>query len=341
MSRVCTIRNVFRSSWNFFLKPPGFYLENNAYFTIYPINRWLFPIVDPLRDIIYELYTSSNPENAEILLLNNDESINNSSIDFANPTIIYFHGFLESSSRGSSKIIHEAYTKRGDHNIILVNAQRLVAGPWYLTAASNAKVIGAYTALFIDYLVSIGLDLQKLHIIGHSLGGQIAGICGYNVKSGQVSRITALDPAKPMFVNAPPEKRIDKGDAEFVDIIHTSSGKFGLEEPLGHADFYPNGGKENQPGCSLLDVFRRNPTSILEMIFCSHWRSVLFYAESVNNPDAFVSINANTWKNFIDKDYNVESKISMGFGASPTASGNYYCDTNENSPFSRNYNIFF
>lgn len=83
-----------------------------------------------------------------------------------------------------------AYTKRGNHNIILVNIQRLVAGPWYSTSVGNTRVIGEYTAKFIDYLVRQGLNLEKLHIIGHSLGAHMAGICGFNVKSGKVPRIT-------------------------------------------------------------------------------------------------------------------------------------------------------
>lgn len=57
-----------------------------------------------------------------------------------------------------------------------------------------------------------------------------------------------LDPAGPLFNEDDTDARIDPSDAELVDVIHTSRGIFGYEEPIGHWDFYPNGGSL-QPGC--------------------------------------------------------------------------------------------
>lgn len=57
-----------------------------------------------------------------------------------------------------------------------------------------------------------------------------------------------MDPAKPDFVLAPAAHRLGKTNADFVDVIHTDGLERGFLEPLGHADFYMNGGI-NQPGC--------------------------------------------------------------------------------------------
>ncbi|KAJ8874785.1 hypothetical protein PR048_022674 [Dryococelus australis] len=64
---------------------------------------------------------------------------------------------------------------------------------------------------------------------------------------------SGLDPALPLFQYwAGAKDRLDKGDAYFVDVIHTCSGVLGYGSPIGHVDFYPNGGTTFQPGCCCL-----------------------------------------------------------------------------------------
>lgn len=61
-----------------------------------------------------------------------------------------------------------------------------------------------------------------------------------------------LDPAAPAFTTFVKVNRIlNKNDAEFVDVIHTTD-FLGLTNPIRHADFYPNGGVSPQPGCSFV-----------------------------------------------------------------------------------------
>ena len=62
--------------------------------------------------------------------------------------------------------------------------------------------------------------------------------------------IIGLDPAGPLHTNVDADFRLDKGDADQVDVIHTDTLVFGTNrvETVGHIDFFPNGG-DNQPGC--------------------------------------------------------------------------------------------
>ena len=70
--------------------------------------------------------------------------------------------------------------------------------------------------------------------------------------------VLGLDPSAPYFENQSTERRLDETDADFVDVIHTDTKvilgikSFGSPQPMGHVDFYPNGGY-HQPNCLSLD----------------------------------------------------------------------------------------
>lgn len=96
---------------------------------------------------------------------------------------------------------------------------------------------------FYCFLFSDGQDPSKIYIVGHSLGSHIAGVAGKKVHelTGKLlGRITALDPAGPCFSNISPSGRLDKTDAEYVDVIHSNAGMLGLREPVGKRLFFYN-----------------------------------------------------------------------------------------------------
>lgn len=103
-----------------------------------------------------------------------------------------------------------------------------------------------------------GLDVNKFHIVGHSLGAQVAGMIGRSVikkSSGEskLVRITALDQAFPLFYPTFRTNPVNRNDAEFVDIIHTDAWFYNSPKSTGSVDFWPNGGHTLQP-----DSSRRN-----------------------------------------------------------------------------------
>ncbi|XP_018569957.1 lipase member H-like [Anoplophora glabripennis] len=317
--------------------PPGVRIED-AYVQLLPIGKQKCHTIDPIRDISFQLFTRYNPLQPTQLRIGDDRALAESHFNFSEPTVLFFHAFFESSQATPATLIRTAYTHRGDHNILLVNAQRLEAGPWYLTASKNTMVVGQYTAEFIDYLVSRGLYLPSLHLTGLSLGAQMAGVCGQSVKSGRIQRITGMDPAGPLFRKWPKSLKLDASDAEFVDVIHTDAGIFGYPTPIGHVDFWPNQGISPQPGCTIPEVKRRSPDSILEPFFCSHWRSYQFFAESVINPYAFAdAVSCDNWEDYTSGKCSPEERpISrMGLYVDWRARGNYYLRTNTESPFSK------
>jgi hypothetical protein len=68
----------------------------------------------------------------------------------------------------------------------------LAANP-YATAVQNVPPTGAHIAELIEFLVAqTGAKLEDFHLIGHSLGAQVAGFTGKGTTTGKVGRITGL-----------------------------------------------------------------------------------------------------------------------------------------------------
>jgi pancreatic triacylglycerol lipase len=91
-------------------------------------------------------------------------------------------------------------------------------------------------------------NFSRVSLIGHSLGAHISGAAGKRVQNGRINTIVGLDPAGPLFDANNPVNRLDRNDAEYVEIVHTDTASFGIAFPIGDADFYPNGGT-GMPGC--------------------------------------------------------------------------------------------
>ena len=80
----------------------------------------------------------------------------------------------------------------------------------------------------------------KAFCIGHSLGAHVCGFAGKEYT--KMSGIIGLDPARPIFNTNSRENRLNRNDAEAVHIIHGGTNFKGMRFPIGHVDFYVDGG---------------------------------------------------------------------------------------------------
>ncbi|KAG4066685.1 hypothetical protein HA402_007321 [Bradysia odoriphaga] len=241
-------------------------------------------------------------------------------------TVLYIHGFVESPLSGTVQSIVNAYIARRTYNILVLDWSALVNGS-YVTAVTNSIEVGPTIASILINLFSKGLKPWSLHIVGHSLGGQLAGIIGRSViqlsaNKIKLRRISALDPAFPGFY--PPSnitKPIDVNDAYLVDVIHTDAENYGSPVYTGCVDFVVNSGTRFQPGCPV-----GNFTALSSEDTCSHQRSVAYWAESVaNRRRTFLATNS----------VFPRIKVNMGIDC-PTfvLRGTYTVVTNSVSPYS-------
>lgn len=184
------------------------------------------------------------------------------------PIKIVIHGWISSGHTPVNVELKDAYLKRGDYNVILVDWEKQ-ANANYAQAICSIKKISFIIGKFIFNFQSVGnIDLNNIHLIGHSLGAHMAGLVGQYIQrrtSGQkLYRITGLDAAGPGFLGFPKDTRLDASDALFVDAVHTNGAQFGYPINYGSVDFYPNCGLI-QPGClTNFEInFNSNSTTLL------------------------------------------------------------------------------
>lgn len=165
------------------------------------------------------------------------------------PTKFFIHDHKSNYSCLWYYNLKEAYHKRAAYNVFFVDWGK-TANKTYSVAAGNVKRVGDIIG---DFIIASKLGLNNIHLIGHSMGAMVAAFIGKRIQektNNRIYRITALDPAGPKFesVRLTKNMRLCDEDANFVDVIHTDAGHYGYTAPIGHVDYYPNGGF-SQPGC--------------------------------------------------------------------------------------------
>ncbi|CAF1306915.1 unnamed protein product [Rotaria sordida] len=193
----------------------------------------------------------------------------------------------------------------------------------YGQAVANTVIVAAVIRQLLQAIINVGAQPQQMHLIGHSLGAHISSYVGRDLPN--LGRISGLDPAGPDFYVSLIPDRLDHSDALFVDVIHTDGAPrvhsgFGHLEPLGHVDFYPNGGSA-QPTCgsntgavllqsawSLISTF--NVANAADTFACNHMSAVYYYTDSINTPSPAFAYPCSDYKSF-------EQGLCTSCGSSP------------------------
>lgn len=165
--------------------------------------------------------------------------------------------------------------------------------------------------------------------VGHSLGAHIVGAAGRHLTyltQKQLPRITGLDPANPCFNEGEALTGLGRGDANFIDVIHSNSGVLGKKDPVGDIDFYTNGVQPLPPGCWTVS--------------CAHARAWQYYAETVypgfeNN---FLGVKCGSLSALKDG-FCPGEWVPMGYAVPQTRKGNFFLATNDESWFGQNKTV--
>ncbi|XP_054262803.1 pancreatic triacylglycerol lipase-like [Macrosteles quadrilineatus] len=236
-------------------------------------------------------------------------------------TKVLIHGYLQDYQTDVMVSMKDAYLSRGPYNVVVVDWSVLVgeSSCYPIVASRGLQQVGGLLAQLLDHLVYAGVSPSNIHIVGFSLGAHVAGHAGTFLGHGLVSRITGLDPALP-YVPMENDVSLDAGDAVFVDIIHSAAGLLGQSGPMGHIDFYPNGGSQ-QPGCEV------------SSLSCSHRRAALYFIESITSEVGFPATRCDSWHHYQTDNCSISATVLMGDPCPANASGKFYLVTGYKSPF--------
>ncbi|GAB6025824.1 hypothetical protein CHUAL_011805 [Chamberlinius hualienensis] len=298
-----------------------------------------FPIIDVKGlkftvNVSICLITQGNHyDNAE--RLDTVDSFANSSFNATRDTKFIIPGWQSSKNVSWIREMVDELLINDDYNIFVVNWADYLINVVYSIAAADTRFVGDKVGQFIQQLhEKYDYPLEKIHLIGFSLGAHICGFAGASL-DGKIGRITGLDPAGPLFDGSNAENRLDSTDGLFVDVIHSNAGPIyrkhlGIDEPIGHVDFYPNGGWK-QPNCEMIkDAIWSIITTlaihklkdIMDILGCNHQMAVQYFIESINSDCKFNSQPCTNFDAFLNghcancENIEHQSKcIPMGFQA--------------------------
>ncbi|KAF7271109.1 hypothetical protein GWI33_015972 [Rhynchophorus ferrugineus] len=245
------------------------------------------------------------------------------------PLKIVVHGYGGLDIDFSTATVIETYEEVG-YNVITVDWQPLAQVPCYATAYMKTWHVAQCLSILVVSLMPLGINPKLIHVVGFSLGAHVSGLAGNNLQKvlgKSFYRITGLDPALPFFATLSNDWKLDKTDADFVDVIHTSSGTFGKLEATGHVDFYVNGGVL-QPAC----LSKKYPP------LCSHIMAGLYFAESIKSSvyggKSFIARQCeNIVHYFLGLCDDTQKLTVMGENAYYLTRGTFFLETNDKAPY--------
>ncbi|XP_045534563.1 lipase member H-B-like [Papilio machaon] len=265
-----------------------------------------------------------------------------SCLDRTRPTVVYTFGYQGKVNGPATTAVLTAYIAKRKRNVILLDweeeAKSGLLGfqlSYATSAAPNAKKIGYGLGKALLTLSDAGIDLNSIHLMGHSLGAHLMGYAGswLRERGKVVSRITGLDPASALFEGKFAFfKQLDRTCALFVDIIHTDPGNYGTSKSTGSVDIWPNyyGPKSKQPGCP-----RQPQETFSRADLCDHDRSWQYFIEAMLYGTNISAIYADNYLDWMQDYSRSNFTIYMGDLINTRARGNFFCSTNSQPPFGK------
>ncbi|KAL4716556.1 hypothetical protein ACJJTC_010220 [Scirpophaga incertulas] len=274
------------------------------------------------KEVTFHLYTRTNPTVSQVLVAD-PNVIMTSTFGATVRTIITIHSEGDSFVDFNSNVV-QAHLQAENVNVLTVDWRHLAKT--YTGGLATINDCANAVSEFVNILRSFfSYQPSQIRIVGYGLGAYVAGVAARQI-NGDISHIVALDPSFHGWTHHP--DRLGPDAASLVEVIHTSAGVRGYDRPLGHIDFYANGGVQ-QPACG-------------SDALCSQRYSYIYYAESITaaaSTDAakFVGTACDNYQDAMKLTCSGDRNVVFGgTGTKPVTSGIYYFRTRSSAPFAQN-----
>lgn len=128
------------------------------------------PLFDASNDMIFRLWTRSNPNAGQIIQINNDPQLDSSHFNPSLQTRFHCHGWGTGGPNMGSNI-RVALLEQANFNIFIADWGAGSNTLNYITARNRVNEVGAVVAQFIDWINLRGVPFSAITVIGSSLGG--------------------------------------------------------------------------------------------------------------------------------------------------------------------------
>ncbi|KAG4075507.1 hypothetical protein HA402_003332 [Bradysia odoriphaga] len=257
-------------------------------------------------DLNFE-YLTQDSDNVTIALSDTEYLFNHPKFRMNWNVVLFITGWNVNASNETVTAMYNGYRCRGGYNFLVLDTSKFLDS-MYAWSEFSTEPIGEIVGGAIKNLTRF-VPYERIHLIGLCIGAHIAGTAGrfYTKMTGNaLPRITGLDPSRPCFSEDDRPNGLQRGDALFVDIIHSNVAMMWGLDPIGDADFYPNGNQAYQfyvktiyPGmeysfnatkCESFRLFRTGncndaATPIPLGFLTPHWARGKFFLTSLLLPD--------------------------------------------------------
>lgn len=265
------------------------YHDKNGNLRIEYLNRIPRSPKATINDVTFYLYTMNNLNDPEVHPGNDFATLVASTI-YKSTSDNYFiiHGLNGNYKSELNTLLRPAVLSQGEINVFVVDWNG-PASQFYTEARNAVPDIGGFIGQYMyQMFMQIEVSPVNMKCVGHGLGAHVCGAAAasFSAKVDQkIDFIVGLDPAGPLFSLSDPDNRLDKTDADYVQVIHTNGELLGFKSAIGNDDFYPNGG-DLQPGCGI-DLTGS----------CSQNRAYIYFVESLVS-SGFRAYYCNSWEEF-------------------------------------------